>query len=155
MFVSFYIRHCILCIVFYVHEFWINSINHTYTGHMDSFSSQKWCTDFNFKCHFWFTMQCPSSLRVSSLDLWPSLASVILVQRLWSFCYSCAVEWCIRFLSGWESRRMATWMLFWSFWRLAIVFHTLGWCCVKVINARFEAFWCVCQFSALCNRIGF
>ena len=90
-------------------------------------------------------MQCPSPLNVSSVDLWPS---VILVQRLWSVCCSYPVERCNRFLSGCpqESRRMAVWTLFWSFRRLSMVFHILGWDSQRVIGTSYSRIHICCLF---------
>ena len=72
-------------------------------------------------------MQCPSPLGVSSMDLWPS---VILVQRLWSFCCSTLCCGTMHPLPEWLPtgiEKKAIWTLFWSFRRLLMVFYMLGW----------------------------
>ena len=57
-------------------------IRHTCTGHMHTFSSQKWFQMFWFKCHFWFTSTECSVLVASVCLTW-------ICDHQWHLCRGC------------------------------------------------------------------
>ena len=129
---------------------------------MHSFVSEKMIHKFQMSLlNNFHRMQCPSPLMVSSMDLWPS---AILVQRLRSFCSSCAVERWTRFPNPreeWPPERCSDSRIYiggcsGSYtskidWAPDYSIGTRNICCVEIIDGRL-IFYIVINRHVKCSR---